>query len=99
MSSCQILDRNKIPGPVMTSIDTGRMDQTDVEKSAVAFAKKFSSDPMLLSWFSKKGDMCGPQNACHEDGSLWLDYAVARGADLSVIVNDWDYVFIFKKSA
>lgn len=98
MNSCGILDRNKIPNPVMTSFDSGKMDQADIAKIAIAYARNFNNDPLLISWFCKKEETCGPQNICHEDISYWLDYAIGRGADLSVVVNDWDYVFVFKKN-
>lgn len=98
MTSCELMDRSKIPGPVMTKIDTKSMGQADVAKYAIAYARNFNSDPILISWYNKKDGLCGPENVCHEDGSFWIDYAIERGADLSVVVNNWDYVFVFKKN-
>lgn len=98
MASCEIVDRNKVPFPVMANFDTGKMDQAEIAKFAIAYARNFNKNPLLISWICKKEGTCGPQNVCHEDGSFWIDYAIGRGADLSVVVNDWDYVFVFKKN-
>lgn len=99
MTSCALTDRSRIPGPVMARFDTGDMDQAAVAKYAMAYAKSITSDePVLISWFNKKDGLCGPENICHENGAFWLDYAIGHGADFSVVVNDWDYVFVFKKN-
>lgn len=98
MNACQLINKERVPSPVMVKLDTAKMDQADVAKNAIAFARNVASEPVLISWFCSKEGKCGPQGVCHEDGSFWLDYAVGHGGDLSIVVNDWDYVFVFKKN-
>lgn len=99
MAACLLPEKNKIPSPVMLNIDVEGMTRGDITQNAIAFARSQGGEPLLLSWYNKNEDTCGPANICHEDAVYWLDYALSRDADLSVVVNDWEYVFLFKKAA
>lgn len=58
-------------------------------------ASKVEGEAMLLAWFDRKaGRECPEVRECmHKPG--WLAYARGHGGDLSVEVNDGEYVFIF----
>jgi hypothetical protein len=52
---------------------------------------------MLLAWFDRKSGTFSPDVICCGDTKpSWLVYADSRGADISVDVNDLDYVFVYK---
>lgn len=58
-------------------------------------ASKVEGEAMLLAWFDRKsGRECPEVRECmHKPG--WLAYAGGHGGDLSVVVNEGEYVFIF----
>ena len=78
-----------------------RIDDTDLDfaaakEAAKQKAKETSADPMLLSWLNgKTGDSypdieCGP-----DDKPAWIVWAESRGGDLTIDINQGQYVFIF----
>lgn len=62
---------------------------------AQAVASKVEGEAMCLAWFDgKTGKECPEVPECmHKPG--WLAYATGHGGNLSVVVNDGEYVFIF----
>ena len=54
--------------------------------------------PMMLSWNDKKAGRFYPTFECNRsDQPPWIAYAQARGANLTVDINQGDYVFLFLK--
>jgi hypothetical protein len=58
-------------------------------------ASKIEGETMLLAWLDSRRGKEYPQvpECMHQPG--WVAYAESRGADLRVVVNDGDYVFLF----
>jgi hypothetical protein len=58
-------------------------------------ASKVEGETMLLAWLDRKaGRECPEVRECmHKPG--WLAYARGHGGDLSVVVNDGEYIFVF----
>jgi hypothetical protein len=52
---------------------------------------------MLLSWFDKKSGRYSPHEAecCKEGKPSWVEYAKSRGGNLTIDINDEDFVFVF----
>lgn len=63
---------------------------------AKGLASKAKGERMLLAWFDRRGGKEYPQvpECMHQPG--WIAYAESRGADLRVLVNDGEYVFLFR---
>jgi len=53
-------------------------------------------DPMLLSWYQGKTGESYPNMECGPgDKPAWIVFAESRGGDLTIDVNEGQYVFIF----
>jgi len=59
-------------------------------------AQERSQDAMLLSWCNRKTGEFYPRYDCGgHDKPAWVLFAESRGANLTVDVDDGDYVFMF----
>ena len=59
-------------------------------------ARKKCADPMLLSWYQGKIGEGYPNFDCGKaDTPAWLVYAASRGGDLTIDINNGDYIFIY----
>lgn len=67
---------------------------------AKAEARRFLTDPMILSWLNRITGQRSPDvDCCEHDGKeAWEIYAESRGGTLKVELGD-DYVFIFGESS
>ena len=53
--------------------------------------------PMLLAWFSRRTGEYSPRvECCGEDKPAWLVYAESRGANLTIRLNDGEYLFVYR---
>jgi len=98
MNRCMELTRDMLPNPIDVYTDEHPEFMT---AKALAFhqAKQVSSDPMLMAWFDKGAARYSPDVICCDyEKPAWLVYAESRGADISVNVNDLDYVFVYGRS-
>ncbi len=51
---------------------------------------------MLLSWYQgKTGESYLNLECCSGDKPAWIVYAESRGGDLTIDINDGQYVFIY----
>jgi hypothetical protein len=59
-------------------------------------AKKHCADTMLLSWYQGKTGEGYPNLECGKaDAPAWVLCAESRGGDLTIDVNDGDYMFFY----
>jgi len=59
-------------------------------------AKETCSDPMLLSWYQGETGESYPDLECGPgDKPAWIVYAESRGGDLTIDINDGQFVFIY----
>ncbi len=65
---------------------------------AVNEAEKADNAPKLLSWYARKEQEFSPEGECVNGKPGWLTYATANNANLTVDVNDGEYIFMFRKS-
>jgi hypothetical protein len=97
MMDCRFLTQDMLSHPVMVRVDDYHLDLMSAKTIADHKARELSSDPMLLAWFDRKRGKFSPDVICC--GSVkptWLAYAESRGADISVDINNEDYVFVYK---
>ena len=87
-----------LPGETFVQIDDPELDFDRAEAAAYERVRKYDSDPMLVAWYEKKTGRRSPTVSCEEEGGDpgWVNYAKGHGGNLTVNVNDGDYIFIFK---
>jgi hypothetical protein len=81
---------------VKMELDEPELDYEKAHYAAKLKAKGICWDPMLLSWFSGKTGDFYPKIDCGGSGKPpYIIYAQARGADLTIDINDGEYVFYY----
>ena len=76
--------------------DNPELDFTEAKEIAKQKAKENSADPMLLSWFQGKTGESYPNLECGPgDKPAWIIFAESRGGDLTIDINEGQYVFIY----
>jgi len=67
---------------------------------ADAAAARRLDGPICLAWFDRANDRESPAHAseCHGDCEMagYVEYAVTRGAELKVVIDDGAYVFCYR---
>ena len=79
-------------------INTGNpsLDFAEAKDLAKQKAKETCEDPMLLSWYQGKTGESYPNMECGPgDKPAWIVFAESRGGDLTIDVNEGQYIFIF----
>jgi hypothetical protein len=72
------------------------LEFTSAKDLAKHAARDRSPDAMLLSWHNTKTGEYYPRYDCGgHDRPAWVLFAESRGANLTVDVDDGDFVFIF----
>jgi hypothetical protein len=77
-------------------IDNLNLDFAEAKDLAKQKAKEMCTDPMLLSWYNGKTGESYPNLECGPgDKPAWIVYAESRDGDLSIDINEGQYIFIF----
>jgi hypothetical protein len=77
-------------------IDDPGLDFATAKDIAQKKSKEIFADAMLLSWYRSETGESYPNLECgRNDKPAWIVYAESRGGDLTIDVNDGQYVFIF----
>ena len=77
-------------------IDDPALDFSTAKNIAKQKATEMENDPMLLSWYNGKTGESYPNLECGPgDKPAWITYAESRGGDLTIDINDGQYVFIY----
>jgi hypothetical protein len=99
MMDCTYVTRDMLSHPVTVRVDDKPLDFSGARAVADQKAKELSSDPMLIAWFDRaRGKFSPDVTCCQSDKPSWLVYAESRGADISVDINDEDFVFVYKSA-
>ena len=99
MERCEIPKEDMLPNPVHHKLEESGLDFERAQKAAKNLAMTYFSDAMLLSWFDRKAGRYSPQvvECCKEGGPpSWIEYATSRGGNLTIDINDEEYVFVFR---
>ena len=78
-----------------------RTDQTDLDfPTAQCMAEEkvrsLCPDPVLVSWYDAGSGDAHPQGECGGPGKPgWLNYAESRNCDLTVDINDEQFIFVY----
>jgi hypothetical protein len=77
-------------------VDIPDLDFSEAKDIAKRKAKEICADPMLLSWYQGKTGESYPNLECGPgDKPAWIVYAESRGGDLTIDINEGDYIFIY----
>ncbi len=94
---CRYVTEHMLSHPVMVRVHDKFLDFLNAKALADHKARELSSDPMLLAWFDRKNGKFSPDvTCCGTEKPTWLVYAESRGADISVDINNEEYVFVYK---
>jgi len=81
---------------IMLNIDNADLDFEEATGLAKQKAQETGADPMLLSWYQGKTGESYPNLECGPgDKPAWITYAESRGGDLTIDINEGQYVFIY----
>jgi hypothetical protein len=81
---------------IKIKIDNPDLDFAEAKDIAKQKAKKICADQMLLSWYQGKTGESYPNLECGPgDKPAWIVYAESRGGDLTIDINEGQYVFIY----
>ena len=81
---------------IMLNIDNAYLDFEEATGLAKQKAQETGADPMLLSWYQGKTGESYPNLECGPgDKPAWITYAESRGGDLTIDINEGQYVFIY----
>ncbi len=81
---------------IKINIDDKGLDFVKAKEIAKQRAKDLCDDPMLLSWYQGSTGESYPNLECGRgDIPAWILYAAARGANITVDINDGQYIFIY----
>ena len=96
------LDPNQIPTfEILPNAIPIRVDDSDLDfKAAKSIAKEHAlidyEEIMLLAWFDGMAQSYSPNiRHCAKNKPSWVVYAESRGGNISIDINDEQYVFIF----
>ena len=90
-------DEKDFPGAHVRVLSEDKsLDFSKAKDLAKARAKESCGDPMLLSWYKGNTGESYPNLECGPgDKPAWIVFAESRGGDLTIDVNDGEYVFIY----
>ena len=76
--------------------DNPELEFAAAKEIAMQKAKEICDDPMLLSWYQGKTGESYPNLECGPgDKPAWIVYAESRGGDLTIDINEGQFVFIY----
>ena len=96
MAECVPLTREMLKNPIKLQVD-GPLEFPRAENLARRRAGEICAESMLLAWFDRTRGLFSPNiTCCREDKPSWLTYSESRGGDIVIVINDLDYVFVFR---
>ena len=83
---------------IKLQVDDSALDFSKARDLAKEKARASCNDPMLLSWRNGKTGEFYPRFECGSGGRPpWIVFAEARGGNLTIDINDGEYIFIYLK--
>lgn len=85
-----------------TRIQSGaaRVDFATAKRLADEKSGEIFDEPICLSWYDRAADRESPAHAseCHGDCEMpgYVEYAVTRGAELKIVIDDGAFVFCYR---
>jgi hypothetical protein len=87
-----------LPDPVDLRLEDEALDFSRAKEAADQRARELCAEPLLLAWFDRAAGKHSPNIVCcREDLPTWLVYALTRGGDLIIDINDEAFVFVYRR--
>ncbi len=94
------MDRSYLGDVIPLHIDQPDLTFEAAKDAAKQKAKEHCKDPMLLSWKDGRTGRSYPDFECGAGRKpAWIVFAESRGGDLTIDVNDGEFVFIYLRVA
>ena len=82
--------------PLKIKSDQKDLDFSAAQQMAEDKARALCPDPTLICWYDSTTGQSHPPVECSSGGKPgWLDYAEARNCDMTVDINDEQFIFIY----
>ena len=86
-----------LTNPIQLKSEKKSLDFETAKQIADQKASDLCSDPMMLAWYQGKTGDYVPKTECGiGDRPAWIIYAESRGGDITIDINDEEYIFIYK---
>ena len=97
METLNIPIKNFLTNPI--HIKSESLDFKTAKQIATQKARELCSDPMLLAWYQGKTGEYTPKTECDVgDKPAWIIYAESRGGDITIDINNEEYIFIYRSN-
>jgi len=97
MQDCQTPREENLQGVVHLRLQGPHLDLERAKEASRHLAHTYASNPELVSWYDGKEKTFFPEGECCTDEKPdCLEYARSRGGNLTVEVNDMEYVFVYR---
>ena len=82
--------------PLKIKSEEPDLDFPEAQSLADKKAKSLCPDPTLVSWYdATTGEYHPKEEAAHAGKPGWLNYVESRNCDMTVDINDEQYVFVY----
>jgi hypothetical protein len=81
--------------PVKIKTNRSDLDFTAAQSMADEKVKSLCPDPVLVSWYDATTGESYPSACGRTRKPGWLDYAESRNCDITVDINDEQFIFIY----
>ena len=95
MESCTVPTKDVLTNP-FSVYQESPLDMAEAREIADRKAREWTENPMLLAWYEAKSGKFSPSvECCSEIKPGWVVYAESRGGNITIDINDEEYVFIY----
>ena len=92
------VEKSMLNEPIDIMTDDEDLDFDSAKIIADEIARQRTSHPMLLAWFDEKSWKHSPEIVCGcGNKPSWVVYAQSRGANISIFMNNGEYVFLYRE--
>jgi hypothetical protein len=96
MTECKILTKEMLTGAIEVKVNEASLIFDLARVVADQQARQANEEPMLLAWYnSKTGEFSPKVECCDANRPAWLVYALSRGGDIIIDINNETYVFVY----
>lgn len=98
MTQIKEFTKNQSPEHIQINMPESGLDFVRAKQAAKDKALEKCDHPMILSWKNAKTGQSYPDYECGINKKpFWIRYAEGRGANLTIDINQGDYVFMILK--
>ena len=89
--------KERLPGRVDLHIESPVTGFAQARELANREVRKRGGDSLLLAWYEQDTGRYSPNvDCCGEDRPSWQVYAESRGGNLTVYLNEGEFVFLYR---